>query len=396
MRFRSMLIAAVAIAFAGPVFGQTPDRAIGGDILRLGETSLPLQAGRDVLAAGATVSLDGSVAQDAHAAGFDVDVDATTGGDLYVMGFSVRLRGPVGDDLTALGFSVRVGSEAQIAGNARLVGGRVILDGPVLGALAAAGGKVTLNSEVSGDVLLAGETLVFGPDARIGGTLTYSAPARIEIPARVVSADRVTYHPYQRSEMMRETREMWSDWEYPVLPTFLSILSGFLVTLGFFVIIGALFLTLAPKQVRHLRCSIDARPGMALLSGVIGLSMLFGLVPISAMTVVGLPLVPIVLLATVVVWTLGYILGAYVLAMRAMRGLGTAENPEIWLRLLALVVGVTLAALLNFIPVLGWMVNFALVLLGIGGMTTALFERLTGNVGPALDVDMRPMERDTD
>ncbi|XDA97987.1 hypothetical protein AB1M95_18040 [Sulfitobacter sp. LCG007] len=384
------------MALAGPGFGQSPDRVIGGDILRAGEMRSPLQATCDVLAAGATVSLDGSVAQDAHAAGFDVDVDATTGGDLYAMGFSVSLRGPVGGDVTASGFSVRVGSEAEIAGNARIAGGRVAIDGPVLGALAVAGGKVTLNSEVSGDVLLAGETLVFGPDARIGGTLTYSAPARIEIPERVVSADRVTYQPYQRSEMMRDAREMWSDWEYPVLPTFLSVLSGFLVTLGFFVVIGALFLTLAPKQVRHLRRGIEAQPGMALLSGVIGLSMLFGLVPISALTIVGLPLVPIVLLATVVLWTLGYILGAYVLAMRVLRGLGAAENPEIWMRLLALVVGVTLVALLNFIPVLGWMANFALVLLGIGGMTTALFERLTGNVGPALDVDMRPMERDPD
>lgn len=136
----------------------------------------------------------------------------------------------------------------------------------------------------------------------------------------------------------------------PVLPTFLPVLSGFLVTLGFFVLIGAL-------------------------------------------TVVGLPLVPIVLLAKVVTWALGYILGAYVVAMRAMRGLGAAENPPVWMRLLALVIGVTLVALLNVIPVLGWMVNFALVLLGVGGMTTALFDRLVGSVAPALDADMRPIER---
>lgn len=396
MGLKSVLIAAVLIALAGPGVADTPDREIGGDILRLGDLGVPLAAGRDVLAAGATVSLDGRVAQDAHAAGFDVDVDATTGGDLFALGLSVSLRGPVGGDLTASGFSIRVGPEAEIAGNARITGARVTIDGPVLGALAVAGGKVTLNSKVSGDVLLAGETLVFGPDARIGGTLTYAAPARIDIPAHVVSAQAITYPPYHRSEIMKDARDDWSDWEYPVLPTFLSILSGFLITLGFFVIIGALFLTLAPKQVRHLRRGIDARPGMALLSGVTGMSILFGLVPISALTVVGLPLVPIVLLATMVVWTLGYILGAYVVAMRAMRGLGGGENPEIWLRLLALIVGVTLVALLNFIPVLGWMVNFALVLLGTGGMTTALFERLTGNVGPALDVDMRPMERNPD
>lgn len=391
---KNVMLAGFLVAVSGQGFADSPDRLIGGDVFRTGETSSPLQAARDVLAAGVTVTLDGAIAQDAHAAGFDVDVNAATGDDLYAVGFSVSLRGHVGGDLTASGFSVRTASTAEVAGNARLAGGRITIDGPVQGALAAVGGKVTLNSEVLGDVVVVGETLAFGPDARIGGMLTYSAPERLEIPERVISADRITFEPYQRSEMMKDAREIWSDWEFPVLPAFLSLLGGFLVTLGFFVVIGALFLTLAPAQVRHLRRSIDARPGMALLSGVIGLSMLFGLVPISALTVVGIPLVPFVLLVTVVVWTLGYILGAYVLAMRVLRGLNAAEHPEIWMRLLALVIGVTVAALLNFIPVLGWMVNFALVLLGIGGMTTALFERLVGNVGPALDVDMRAIERD--
>lgn len=395
-KLKRVLLSCVIMVMAGQGVADTPSRTVGGDVFRLGDTTAPLQATRDVLVAGAAVTLEGAIAQDAHAAGFDVDLDATTGGDLYAIGFSVSLRGTVGGDLTASGFSLRTAPDAEVVGNARLAGGRVTIDGPVGGALVAAGGKVTLNSEVSGDVLLAGETLIFGDDARIAGTLTYSAPARIDIPEYVVSADRITFEPYQRSKMMKDAHEMWSDWDYPVLPTFLSLLSGFLITLGSFVVIGALLLTLAPKQVRHLRRGIDASPGMALLSGVIGLSMLFGLVPIVALTVVGLPLVPIVLLVLIAVWTLGYILGAYVLAMRVLRSFGTAENPEIWLRLLALVIGVTLVALLNFIPVLGWMANFALVLLGIGGMTTALFERMAGNVGPALDVDMRPIEPDTE
>jgi hypothetical protein len=265
----------------------------------------------------------------------------------------------------------------------------------VRGALAAIGGRVNLNSAVSGDVLLTGETITFGPDAHIGGALTYSAPQPIDIPQYVIAADRITFEPYRHGKMMEGVRDMWRDREYPMQPSFLHVFSGFLLTLGFFVVIGALFLTFTPQTVRNLRRRTEARPGMALLTSVIGLSMLFGLVPISALTVVGIPLVPIVLLAIVAVWVLGYVLGAYVLAMRSMRAFGAAESPPIWLRLLALVIGVTFVALLNFIPVLGWMANFALVLLGIGGMTTALFERLVGNVGLALDVDMQPIQHNT-
>jgi hypothetical protein len=47
---------------------------------------------------------------------------------------------------------------------------------------------------------------------------------------------------------------------------------------------------------------------------------------------------------------------------------------------------------LNFIPILGWMANFALVLAGIGALTAAVFERLAGNIDPVLDTDMQPIE----
>lgn len=390
---KGAMLAAVLAVLSSPGAAETPDRQIGGDILRSGDSAAQLQADRDVLATGFTVTLDGMIAQDGHAAGFAVGVDATTGGDLYGAGFSVGLRGTVGGDLTATGFSVVTGPGAEVAGNARLAGARITINGPIRGALAAVGGKITLNSEVAGDVLLGAETLTFGPDARIGGKLTYSTPERIDIPDFVLSADQIVYEPFQRSEIFNNAYEMWEGWEMPRGPTFLTVFGGFLVTLGFFVVIGALFLTLAPVQVRRLRRSIDARPGMALLTGVIGLSMLFGLVPVSAMTILGIPLVPIVLLAILLVWILGYILGAYALAMRVLRAFGTAENPVIWMRLLALVIGVSFIALLNYIPVLGWMANFALVLLGIGGITTALFERMVGNIDPALDVDMQPIQR---
>jgi len=380
-----ILTACAAMVMAGQTMAETTDRTFGGDIFRAGESTAPFQAARDVFATGATVTLQGEIAEDAHAVGFDVDADAATGGDLYLMGFSVSLRGSVAGDLTASGFSVRTAPDAEVAGNARLTGAKVTIEGPVGGAVMAVGGTVTLDAQVDGDVFLTGETLVFGKDARIGGALTYSAPTRMDIPDSVVAADRITFEPYHRSDVMKDAQEMWSDWEYPVLPTFMSVLGAFLVTVGFFVVIGALFLALVPNRVRHLRRKIEARPGKALLFGALGLSILFGLVPISALTVIGLPLVPIVLLGLVAIWTLGYILGAYALTMRVLHSFGSEENPKIWVRLVALVIGVTVASLLNFIPVLGWMANFALVLLGIGGMSMALFDRMNSDAGPVLD-----------
>ena len=48
--------------------------------------------------------------------------------------------------------------------------------------------------------------------------------------------------------------------------------------------------------------------------------------------------------------------------------------------------------LLNFIPFVGWVANYTLVLLGIGAMTRGLFLYLTGNPGLSLDVDLKLIE----
>jgi cytoskeletal protein CcmA (bactofilin family) len=391
---KALLASLVLLALIGPVRAEMQIETIGGDTLMTGSGPTgPIAAARDVVAAGTTVTLGGTVAQDTHAMGFDVEIDATTAGDLTAMGFSLGLRGPVGGDLTASGFTLRISRAAEIGGNARLAGGTITIDGPVKGSLAAMGAEVTLNAEVSGDVRITAETVSFGPQARIGGTLTYSAAQRSNIPTGIVGADHITFIELDHRGMMRDAGEMWSDWQYPVLPTFMSLFGGFLITLGFFFVIGAIFLSSMPNKVAHLEQLITARPGMALLSGAIGLSILFGLVPISILTIIGIPLVPIVLLATIAVWTLGYILGTYSLAMRALRGAGSSENPTIWIRLLALLVGVTLIALLNFIPFLGWMANFAMVLIGIGAMTMALFDQMIGSSDGVPNVDLQPVNK---
>jgi hypothetical protein len=190
---------------------------------------------------------------------------------------------------------------------------------------------------------------------------------------------------------------MWGEWdewedisrEMPVLPGFAAVVSGFVISLLFFVVLGALMLGFMPKRLSKLRRSIAAAPGQTLLLGVIGLSMLFGMVPIVGLTIVGLPFVPIVLLAIVVVWTLGYALGAYSVAMRVWVAMGQDEMPGSVTRLLVFAAAIFLIALLNFIPFVGWVANYTLVLLGIGAMTNALFQYLIGNAGVALDVDMQ-------
>ena len=385
----TLLICGLAV----PSVAETVQRTNGSDVFMAGNNvSQTINADHDVFASGSSVTLRGQAQGDVHVSGFDVDVETRTAGDLYAMGATVTVRAEIAEDLSAMGFSVRTSQGAETAGNARLLGQTVTIDGPVGGALTAMGSEVFLNAAIDGDAWIVAETITYGPEAVISGRLNYSSTSEITPPERVISADRVSFERLDRSEAFSSARETWHHMEYPVFPTFASIFAGFLITLAFFVIVGAIFLTFLPKPVERLRGSISERPGLIFLVGVIGLSILFGMVPITAMTVVGLPLVPFVLLAIVLAWTLGYILAAYAAGMRVWQAFGGQEEPSIWGRLAALAIAVIAIAILNFIPFIGWVANYTLVLLGIGAMTHMLFERLIGNPGPALDVDMKPIK----
>jgi len=327
---------------------------------------------------------------DLHVFGFDVSISTATAEDLYAAGGTVVIRSTVAQDLTAAGFSLRTESTSVTQGNVRLLGNSVTIEGPIDGALMVTGRDVIVNAPIAGDARILAQTLSFGPKAQINGTLTYSTRDKIAVPERVAPAERVVFEAYTGGRV-------WEDWDeiahdMPGLPSFASIMFGFVISLLFFLALGALMLGFMPKRLARLRRSISDAPGQTILLGLIGLSTLFGMVPIAALTVVGLPFVPILVLAIVVTWTLGYALGAYGVAMRIWSGFGGAEDPSNIARLMVFGAAIIFIALLNFIPFVGWVANYTLVLLGTGAMTRALFQWLIGNSKVAFDVDMKPIE----
>lgn len=392
---RSLATATVlaAMVLATPLGAQTVSTSNGGDHFTAGSTiTQTYDATGDIFTAGEVVTISGRSGGDVHVAGMDLDVGTNADADLYAAGATVTIRANVADDVTAMGYSIRLSPNAAVGGNARLLGRSVVIDAPIAGALTAAAGEVTLNSIVRGDVRITAEKISFGPDAQILGQLVYASEDEMRIPERVIPADRVRHEVWTKGPMWDEMRRSWEDAEMPMLPTFMTLFSAFLITLAFFVVIGSIFLTFAPGPVSRMRREIADRPGHVFLLGILGLSMLFGLVPITALTIIGIPFVPFAVLLIVVAWTLGYLLAAYAIAMRVMGWMGGPANPALLIRLLVMAVAVCTVTLLNFIPFVGWIINYTLVLLGIGGMTSALFNWLIGNPGYALDADMKPIE----
>lgn len=372
-----------------PIRAETVLQTNGTDTFIAASSGMPqLQAPGDVFASGGAVVTTGRVAGDAHVAGFDLDLEAEVAGDLYAAGASVTLRAPVGGDLSMMGFSLRTTDAAVTAGNARMLGSTITIDGPVGGALAATGAEITLNAAITGDTLLQGGTITFGPKARISGTLTYSAPEPVPIPTEVIAAAKVVYHKTPpMADRFGDMHDWGADWvddwaggDMPALPGTLALMSAFLVTLGFLVLLGGAMLAMAPQRIEALRQVAARRPALMVLLGVLGVAALMGLVPVAVMTLIGLPFVPIAVLAILVVWTLGYVFGAYAVALRLYQAFGARQEPGLGLRIVLLGCGVLGFSLLNFVPLLGWMINLVLVLFGIGALSTGVLCNLAARI----------------
>lgn len=386
-----LIIAATGLALSAvPATAEQISRVHGGDTFLAGESiTETLTATGDVFAAGSVVNTSGSTSGDTHVAGYNVDVSNQTGGDVYAAGSSVSIDAPVGEDVTAAGFSVRSTVDAVTAGNLRFFGRTLNIEGPVGGSLTAFGGNVHLNAPVSGDAWIVAETLTFGSEALISGTLILTAPEEQTVPARVIPSDRITLEEWDRGEMYREFDRSWDAVDMPMLPTWLSLFSAFLISTIFLLLLAAVFLTLAPNRVEKMRRRVTRQPLQTFLLGVIGLSALFGMVPVTALTIIGIPFVPFALLMIIVAWTLGYLLAAYGVARRILVAFDGNEDPSLLVKLATILVAICVVAVLNFIPFVGWVVNYTLVLLGVGAMTAGLLSMFITDPDPAVELDMQ-------
>src|SRR5690606_35183425 len=150
------------------------------------------------------VKLGGPVGGDAHMAGFNVTADTPVTGDLYAAGFNVTVAQPVGGDLSAMGNNLTVQTGATVGGNARLSGANVTVSGQIAGAALVIAETMNLISPVEGDFEFLGSRIVSGPDARLDGTVKIHAPAPIDVPATVASADRITFEMLESTDYAGE------------------------------------------------------------------------------------------------------------------------------------------------------------------------------------------------
>jgi cytoskeletal protein CcmA (bactofilin family) len=293
------------------------------------------------------------VTEDLTVAAGNLVVRGTVRGDLTALSGNVNVPGRVTGDLTALGGNVRV--TGTVGGTVSSVSGNTFVEsGARVGELESASGTVVVNGTVAGDATLGAGSITLGPSAVVAGDLQYSGElvrtSGAQVEGVIVEEEEVQFEPV------------------PAVPGWLFAAYGFLANLLLGVVLLAVFPSFSGSVADRALDSPLRSGGVGLLSFVLVPALLV----VFAITIIGIPVSLLgALVYAFVLWSAAvygaYAVGAWLLSL--------ADAANRWL---ALVVGLLAVAVVSRVPILGGLVQFLVLLLGLGALSLALWRRYRG------------------
>jgi cytoskeletal protein CcmA (bactofilin family) len=379
------------------------DGTIKGDLVAFGGLVVIGETGvveGDLLGAAQGVVVDGVVKDDVRVAGAVVTIGQTAriAGDLLAAGYSIETSSgsQIGQDAVAAGNMVELSGET--ARNAHVAAGGFALNGKVGGNVYTEVGSVDdmqrtfsplmFMPKVAGmpqPIQISGG-LTFGPEAQIAGTLTYSAPQQVTLPAGKV-AGGATYNPPPTP-----TPEQAQTKAQPATPVQKTTgwLLAFLRNLATLLLVGLVLSYFTPGLLRDGSQVIKERPlpsfgwGILMYASfffallvifviVVVLAVILGLVTLGSLvtTVVGagiLSFSAVILGFNVAASYISKILVGYLIGVLLF---GSLKPDLVEHRFWPALVGILFFAILVSIPVLGSIINILAVLVGLGALYLA-------------------------
>jgi cytoskeletal protein CcmA (bactofilin family) len=277
-----------------------------------------------------------------------VEQDVSTGaGDLEVHGL-------VEDDVHS-GFGDVLVS-GKVKGDIDAGFGDVKIEGPVEGDVRAEFGDVYVNAPVKGDVNVGWGDVDLGPDAEILGNL--------ECEGCEITGNRGAV----KGHMM--ARGMALDFDESHGPGIIGFFGWLLAALAF-AACAVLAAVVAPRPLTSAARRAEESPGRSFVYGLISLPAFFVLCVALAVTIIGIPLLVLLVPAYLALLFFGALVAAFFIGTRILMVTGRYRVGNA----LAAVVGAMILAAITLIPVLGDLLLYALSLLGTGAIILALFSR---------------------
>ena len=320
----------------------------------------------NVVAIGASVVIPGVVTGDLNAAGGVLTIPGRVDGEVRTASATATINGTIGKDVTISGGTLSVGPRSRIAQDVVVVGQSATIGGTIAQNLRVYAGDLTIGGTIGGNVRAIVGSLRLTNDAVVAGNLIYTSGQEATIAPGAIVRGTVEKHP---------------------LPSVLGDLGRAVVTsqvaiswpaneVGIF-LMGLAYVLLFPTFAQLTIGAIWRRPWRSLALGVVLL--------------IDGPLIAILLFIlglSIGGWWLGFmLLGLYAIALvlayistalfiaSVLFSLAGRSSPHL---ALVLVVGIVILTLLCQLPIVGGVIRFVALVMGLGALGIAVIQERRG------------------
>ncbi|MBU0528646.1 hypothetical protein KKF86_02690 [bacterium] len=249
---------------------------------------------------------------------------------------------------------VKIGSDVHIEKDMRVddavaVGGSVFVDGIVDGDAVAVGGSVHLGEEA----------IIHGDAVTVGGTIEESEGS-------IVYGTTVDVGSFDFKNIFEGKHFFGGHRGIPGIPMGLK----FIPLIGLIALV-LLLAVLIPAELGTVASYIKNEPIMMFLWGMLGVILIVPLAVMLAISIIGIALIPLEILAVFLATLIGYIAVAIMIGKKLLRSLKN-DNPSV---VLSAILGVLILWLVGLIPVFGCIVKAIALIIGFGAVIIAVAKR---------------------
>jgi len=271
---------------------------------------------------------------------------------LVVFGGQVDVSGNIKGDLIVFGGTVSIDSSAIIGGDIFAYGGNVYINGRTFGNLRAGGGKVMLEGAViEKSAQIKSDQILISESSSINGKLSYWSAKKANFPEGVIKG---------AVEFNKVKSETFSS-SYAVISS---------LVMAAFLALAVLFLF--GKKLEGIVTSAYEKFGATLLAGFLIAIVLPLALMILLISYVGITFALAILFVYIAAWFFAYAYGALLTGSAMIRWLSKSKTMKVdWS---AAIIGVLALVLIGYIPIVGGIVSFLVMLTGMGMVYSQLKE----------------------
>lgn len=239
------------------------------------------------------------------------------------------------------------------------IGGSVVVEeGEVVKDAVAVGGSVTVRGEVTNDAVAVGGSVMVEPGAIVRGSAVSVGGEVRQAEDAVIEGGITEVSGFIPEEVFGDIGRNWpAVFAGMRIVTFIGFLALALVAIALF---GGTFGAIAGEAMRH--------PLQNGLWGLLALVLIPPVLVLLAISIIGIPFIPLVIVLIVCDIVVGYIAMGLLIGERVASAF---HKPDIG-KVLAALIGLTLLWAVGWVPFLGWLVQVVAVLVGFGSTLVLL------------------------